>query len=300
MKRNKTPYLIRGLLLGAILWLLLGGVSHGDSVLAVVCDPRIVSQGGVCLVTVSGPDSLTSAYGEFLKMRIPMARANRDGVFQGLLGIDMKTTPGTYTIRAVAEGHGQENSEGVFPLQVAAYDFGVQRLTLPPSKVDLDSKTLERVTEEAKRVKAVLGAYREERLWSGPFVRPVEGVVTAPFGVRRILNGQERSPHTGVDLQAPEGTPIRACNSGVVVLVDDLFFSGNMVVLDHGWGVYSMYSHLSEAVVHEGDGIAKGEVIGLAGSTGRVTGPHLDWRIRLNGARVDPLVVLKLTEQIDE
>ena len=299
MKLNKTPNRVRGLLLVAILWLWLGGISQGDSVLSVACDPRVVRQGGVCFVTVSGPDSLTSVYGEFLKTRFLMARA-RDGVFHGLLGIDMKTTPGIYTIRAVAEGHGQKNLDGVSALEVATYDFGVQRLTLPPSKVDLDSKTLERVTEEAKRVKAVLGAYREERLWSGPFVRPVEGAVTAPFGVRRILNGQERSPHTGVDLRAFEGTPIRACNRGVVVLVGDLFFSGNMVVLDHGWGIYSMYSHLAEAVVHEGDRVAKGEVLGLAGSTGRVTGPHLDWRIRINGARVDPLTVLEVTTQLTE
>jgi len=299
MKRKKTSYLVRGLLPGAILWLWLGGISHGDNVLGVVCDPLIVRQGGVCLVTVSGSHSLTSAHGEFLKTRFPMARAG-DGVFQGLLGIDMKTTPGTYTIRAVAKGHDRENLERVFSLEVGAYGFGVQHLTLPPSKVDLDSKTLERVTGEAKRVKAVLGTYRDKRLWSGPFIRPVDGAVTAPFGVRRILNGQERSPHTGVDLRAPEGTPIRACNSGVVVLVGDLFFSGNMVVLDHGWGIYSMYSHLSEPLVHEGDGVAKGEVIGLAGSTGRATGPHLDWRVRINGARVDPLVVLELTEQLDE
>jgi len=293
-------YFMRVLFLGAILWLSLGGMSSGDNMIAVTCMPRVVRQGGVCLVTLSGSPSLASAHGEFEGNRFPMGRGGHDGVFQGLLGIDMKTTPGTYMVRGVAEDHQHEHTEGMFPLEVGKSDFGVQRLTLPPSKVDLDSKTLERVRKEAERVRAVLGAYRDKQLWSGPFMPPVKGAVTSPFGIRRILNGQERSPHTGVDLRAAEGTPIRACNNGVVVLADDLFFSGKMVVLDHGWGMYSMYSHLSKALVCEGDGVAKGEVIGLAGSTGRVTGPHLDWRIRLNGARVDPLLVLELTEHLGE
>jgi murein DD-endopeptidase MepM/ murein hydrolase activator NlpD len=164
--------------------------------------------------------------------------------------------------------------------------------------VDLDPQTLERVQEEATRIGTLLKGYRDERFWKGRFISPVEGEVTSPFGMRRILNGQERSPHTGVDLGVPEGTAVVACNH--VVLVDELFFSGKTIVLDHGWGIYSMYSHLSRPMIKSGDRVKKGEVIALSGSTGRVTGPHLDWRIRLNGARVDPLSILQLAGHLEE
>jgi murein DD-endopeptidase MepM/ murein hydrolase activator NlpD len=189
---------------------------------------------------------------------------------------------------------------GLFLLKVEKVDFATQELTLPPSMVDLDAQTLERVNREAKRLKSLLKGYRDERLWSGSFVRPVQGAVTTGFGLRRIINGQPRSPHTGVDLRAQEGTPVRACNRGIVALVADQFFSGKSVVLDHGWGMYSMYFHLSAAVVKEGDYVARGALLGRAGSTGRATGPHLHWGIRLNGARIDPLSLIELAGYLEE
>jgi murein DD-endopeptidase MepM/ murein hydrolase activator NlpD len=220
--------------------------------------------------------------------------------FQGLLGIDMKTDSGTYELKVIATDTGQELLTKILTLHVEKASFITQRLTLPRHMVDLDPKTLERVNREANLMNAILKGYREERLWNGPFVRPVTGDLTTPFGARRILNDQPRNPHTGVDLRAPEGTPVRACNDGLVVLVDELFFNGKSVVLDHGWGMYSMYFHLSEAWVREGETATRGDVIGLAGSTGRASGPHLHWGIKLNGARVDPLSLLKLNHYLNE
>jgi murein DD-endopeptidase MepM/ murein hydrolase activator NlpD len=292
-------YLLLILLLAAVS-VLMGQSSSAQIVMTVSCKPAVVNQGGVCVVRASGPESLVSAHGEFQGEVFPMTRVNRDGAFRGLLGIDMSTAPGTYQIAVIARDMDQTVLREIFSLRVEKVVFAVQRLTLPPSKVDLDPKTLERVRREARRVKAVLSGQQPIRFWKGPFVQPVEGATTAAFGVRRILNGQERSPHTGVDLRAPEGTPIKACNKGVVVLVEDLFFSGRAVILDHGWGFYSMYSHLSKALVREGDTVAKGATIGLSGSSGRVTGPHLDWKIRLRGARVDPLSVLALNQYLEE
>jgi murein DD-endopeptidase MepM/ murein hydrolase activator NlpD len=115
-----------------------------------------------------------------------------------------------------------------------------------------------------------------------------------------MMNGQRRSPHTGVDFNAEEGTPVWACNSGLVVLFDQLFFSGKSVILDHGWGFYSMYFHLSEALVSEGDRVSRGAMVGRVGSTGRSTEPHLHWAIRIRGARVDPFSLLELTEGLRE
>jgi murein DD-endopeptidase MepM/ murein hydrolase activator NlpD len=251
-------------------------------------------------VTASGAPSLESAHGEFRGERFPMVPIGEGPVFRGLLGIDMNTEAGTYPVKVLAMDGGQTPYTVVGSLRVERVEFGIQRLTLPRSQVDLDPETLERVQEEARRIGTLLKEYRDERLWNGPFISPVEGEVTSPFGMRRILNGQERSPHTGVDLGVPEGTAVGACNHVIVVLVDELFFSGKMIVIDHGWGIYSMYSHLSKLLVQSGERVKKGEVIGLSGSTGRVTGPHLDWRIRLNGARVDPLSILQLTGHLEE
>jgi murein DD-endopeptidase MepM/ murein hydrolase activator NlpD len=284
----------------AVVFLFMGGISHADDRLSVTCFPNVARQGDVCLVSVSGPESLDSVYGEFVGQRFSMERGAQSGPYQGLLGIDMNIDSGTYDVKAFGRTGNQEALVGLFLLKVEKVDFATQELTLPPSMVDLDAQTLERVNREAKRLKSLLKGYRDERLWSGSFVRPVQGAVTTGFGLRRIINGQPRSPHTGVDLRAQEGTPVRACNRGIVALVADQFFSGKSVVLDHGWGMYSMYFHLSAAVVKEGDYVARGALLGRAGSTGRATGPHLHWGIRLNGARIDPLSLIELAGYLEE
>ena len=158
--------------------------------------------------------------------------------------------------------------------------------------------TSERVNQESKRLKELFQTFGNERVWKGAFIRPVEGELSGAFGTRRIINGQPKSSHTGVDLRAEEGTPVLASNSGRVALVDDLFFSGKSVILDHGWSLYSMYFHLSEARVRVGDQIPKGAELGRVGSTGRSTGPHLHWGIILNGARVDPFSLLRSTASL--
>ena len=112
------------------------------------------------------------------------------------------------------------------------------------------------------------------------------------MGSRTILNGQPRSPHSGADFNSPAGTPIKAPNAGRVVLAGDRYFTGNTVMIDHGLTMFSLFAHLSEIDVHAGDSVKAGDVVGKVGSTGRVTGPHLHWSVRLNGARVDPLSLL--------
>ncbi len=296
----KMKWRLRLLPLVAIFLLSAGRISYTEETLRVECFPRVARQGEVCLVRASGPESLESIYGEFQGEKLAMAPAADSGTYQGLVGIDLNTSPGTYEVRAIATDGSQGILTGVFSLRVEKVDFSTQRLTLPRSMVDLDAKTLDRVNREMKRLKALFKTSRDERLWDGAFVRPVEGAITTAFGLRRVINGQPRSPHTGLDLRAPEGTPVRACNSGVAVLVDDLFFSGTSVILDHGWGMYSMYFHLSEALVHQGDEVAKGAILGRAGSTGRATGPHLHWGVKVNGARVDPLSLIRLAGYLEE
>jgi murein DD-endopeptidase MepM/ murein hydrolase activator NlpD len=260
--------------------------------------PKSVKQGEVCLLKARGPGLFKSVYGEFRGKRYPLGSGDTDQTYEGLLGIDMDTKPEKYGIRFVAMDGGGKSDSQTSSIKVTKADFAVQKITLPKSMVDLDAKTLERVNRESKRLKELFQKFGNERFWKRPFIRPVEGELSGAFGTRRIINGQPKSSHTGVDLRAEEGTPVLACNSGRVALVDDLFFSGKSVVLEHGWGLYSMYFHLSETRVRVGDQISKGAEVGRVGSTGRSTGPHLHWGIILNGARVDPFSLLRSTASL--
>ena len=158
----------------------------------------------------------------------------------------------------------------------------------PPSEV------LTRIRREAERQNEIFQTASDERQWSGGFLRPVSGDSTSSFGRRSVFNGEARSPHSGTDFRAGEGTPILAPNAGTVVLADELYFSGNAVILDHGWGLYSYLAHLTQFDVAEGAQVEIGQVVGKVGATGRVTGPHLHWTVRLNNARVDPLSLMTL------
>lgn len=273
---------------------------HPESTLRVDLQPQAIKQGEVGWIRAWGPPSLASAHGEFQGMKWPMGFSAQDQNFQGLLGIDLDTRPGIYEVKIIAKVRGDQVYSAPLQVSVEKTDFMTQTLSLPRHMVDLDVKTLERVKEETKRLESLFRGFRDERIWQGPFIRPVAGEVTSAFGIRRIINRQSKSPHGGVDLRGDEGTPVLATNGGVVVLVDDFFFLGKSIVLDHGWGLFSMYGHLSASLVREGTRVAPGALIGRVGSTGRSTAPHLHWGIRLNGARVDPLSLLRLTENMKD
>jgi len=145
-------------------------------------------------------------------------------------------------------------------------------------------------------LREIFSRIRSEPLWRGSFLLPLKGTVTTPFGVRRIINGRYRSFHSGVDIAAREGSPILATNDGMVILAQKLYLEGNTVIIDHGLGLYSIYLHLAEVFVRKGDKVKRGERIGLVGATGRVTGPHLHWGIKLLGQRVDPMALIELSK----
>jgi murein DD-endopeptidase MepM/ murein hydrolase activator NlpD len=283
-----------------ILVLSAGNASFAEYRLRIEVLPKVVNQGGVCLIRVSGPHSFRSVEGEFRGDKIPMALEPRSKTYEGLLGIDMDLRPGRYPIRLWAKGESDKIYGGGSFLEVKKVDFKTQTLKLPPGMVELDPKTLERVNQEGKRLDDLFAKVRVEKLWKGAFLRPVPGQISTGFGLRRVINRQTKNPHSGVDMRAEEGTPVFASNDGIAILVDELFFTGKSVLIDHGWGIYSMYFHLSEILVREGDPIAKGAILGRVGSTGRSTGPHLHWGIKIRGARVDPLSLLKLTERLQE
>lgn len=273
-------------------------VVYADSPIRIEVYPRTVKQGAVCLIRATVPGSPQSVEGLFQGKKVSMDLCNPDGIYDGLIGIDMSTPPGRYEIKVVGKLQSGKVFTRGLSMKVEKALFGVQRLSLPSDQVDLDPQTLERVHREDKKLKSIFEISQKERIWRGAFIRPIQGEISSPFGVKRIINGREKSPHTGIDLEAQEGTPVLACNSGVVVLVEDLFFSGNSVILDHGWDVYSMYFHLSESLVKEGERVSTGTTLGRVGSTGRSTKAHLHWGVRINGARVDPLSLLSLSSHL--
>ena len=277
-----------------------GNAAGAENPLRVEIFPKGIRQGEVFLVRASGPSLFRSIHGEFQGKKFPLAQGANTGTYEGLVGVDLNTKPSRYEMKVVATDRGGHSYSKGLPCKVEKTDFPVQKLTLPRSMVDLDPKTLDRVNRESKKLKALFEGVRTEPLWRGAFFRPVEGELSGAFGVRRIINGQAKSPHSGIDLRADEGTPVVACNGGRAALVDEFFFTGKSVILDHGGGLYSMYFHLSETGVSEGDRVNKGDLLGRVGSTGRSTGPHLHWGMIIRGARVDPLSFLRLSKYLQD
>lgn len=253
-------------------------------------------QGQVLLIKVKGEEQATEVKGVFLSRTIPFFREFRPGEpagYLGLLGIDMQDEPGTYEL-AVEVRQGEQAKRLSVNILVAKENFSVEHLTLPKEKVDLDEKATARWKAEQEQVKQALAENSRLKLWRSNFLEPVNGKRTGIFGSVRVMNGKPRNPHNGEDIGAPVGTDVAATNDGVVRLTVDHIFSGRGVFVDHGLGFYSMYFHLSEILVKDGDLVKAGQIIGKVGATGRATGPHLHWGVKLNGARVNPYSILDL------
>jgi len=207
-----------------------------------------------------------------------------------LVGIDLDTKPGRYDL-IVHAGSGVLHKT----LIVQPRAFPTRRLRVNPDLVHPPPQMEARIVKETSHLRELWDRSAPERLWTGPFVRPVPDPANSAFGTRSVYNGEPRSPHTGADFLSPAGRPIKAPNSGRVVLAEPQYFSGNTVIIDHGLGLFSMVAHLSEIDVKVGEDVEKGQLVGKVGATGRVTGPHLHWTVRLNNARVDPLSLLYAT-----
>jgi hypothetical protein len=260
-------------------------------------DGQISGKQGQVLVVRVGPEARpTEVVGRFIGRTIPFfpdPDPVPGGHYTALLGIDIQDAPGTHElVIEIRESAGLKRLS--YNVLVLKEKFPVQRLTLPKDMVDLDEATLGRVKAEQEQVQAVFDMVTPGRRWSAGFIEPVQGTISGAFGRARMINGQPRSPHSGEDISAEAGTAVLATNDGVARLTVDHYFAGRGVLLDHGLGLHSMYFHLSEVLVREGDPVARGQVIGRVGASGRATGPHLHWGVRLNGARVDPYALLHL------
>ena len=175
------------------------------------------------------------------------------------------------------------------PIKINKKDFGESRITiLDLSKVDLSEEDSQRAYKESQLIRESLNSYSTDIKPSLKFIRPVDGIISSRYGKQRYINDQPRSPHLALDIAAAEGTKIIAPSPGKVILVGDFFYSGNYLIIDHGFGLLSSYSHMSKIHVNAGDYLNQGDIIGEVGSTGRVTGPHLHWSVYLEKQRINP------------
>lgn len=179
------------------------------------------------------------------------------------------------------------------PLHVTKGAYRSETLTVDPSKVTPDAKQRERIGREYREAMKLYGATTPKRYWDSPFALPMQSTVTSPFGTARLFNGTLNSFHSGTDFRAKPGTPVTAVNDGVVVLAKERYYAGNSVIVDHGEGLYSCYYHLSRIDVEPGNKVAKNEILGLSGQSGRVTGPHLHFAVMLQSVQVDPLQLIE-------
>lgn len=264
------------------------------------------SQGSLLLVEVRSRKPILELTAEWNDKKIPFWQASavqpagnssiRD-LRRALLGVDLEKLPGTYPLLThVTVTNGNPASCAV-QIPVRKGKFATESLHVGKEFVEPDPEQIKRANEERDQLRHIFDQVTPEKLWTGKFHVPLDGVTSGSnFGKRRVLNGQPGSPHGGVDFPATTGTPVHAAQSGRVALAQELFFSGNTVVVDHGLGIYTFYGHLSAIDVKAGDTVDSGQVIGKVGATGRVTGPHLHWGLTVERARVNPLQLVQLLD----
>lgn len=258
--------------------------------IGVIAHARARQPGELVVLTLTVPAAAGTPRVQAFDRPLSPARIDPT-TWEVLVGIDLEAKPGTYAV-AIEAGSGASVARTTYSLVVAPKTFPTRKLTVDENFVNPPASAQERIARDSARLSDVWQHPSPSQLWSGAFVRPVPNEANSAFGTRSVYNGQPRSPHSGADFLSPAGTPVKAPNSGEVVLADDLYFTGGTIVIDHGLGLFSLFAHLSEMEVHQGDHVKTADIIGRVGATGRVTGPHLHWMVRVGGARVDPLSLL--------
>lgn len=218
----------------------------------------------------------------------PVMVVRQGDAWLAVVGIPLDVEPGEQAIDVQQPSHDPRQ----IPFKVLPKQYRTQQLKVAPGQVNLSPENEERAARESEKVRAALATFSPDAPVTLRMAQPVPGPRSSSFGLRRVFNGESRRPHSGMDIAAPTGTPIKAPLAGKVIDVGEYFFNGGNVMIDHGQGLVTMYCHLSKTRVELGQDLVAGDVIGDVGATGRVTGPHLHWGVALSGVMVDPALFL--------
>jgi murein DD-endopeptidase MepM/ murein hydrolase activator NlpD len=256
--------------------------------------PAQLVNGAPVVIEVVPPVRLTALSAKWLEHEVLFSYDAATKAWYGIAGVSLETHPGTYTLEL--KGTTSRSTEITFSqdISVGAAKYPSIAVTVAKRYTEPSKEQLERIHQD-KTVKQDIFQHTDpEREWSGKFKAPVDVPISDVFGTRRTFNGKVQSMHQGLDYAAPTGTPVSAVNSGTVLLAGPLYFEGNCVVLDHGQGLLTLYLHLSEIKVKQGERIERGQEVGLSGGTGRATGPHLHLAVRWQGVYLNPATLLTL------
>jgi hypothetical protein len=269
----------------------------GGAFLRVSADEA--KQGSLLTLEVASATGIAEIKGEWDGSEVQFWQGG-DGERQkrrAFIGVDLEKPPGKYELRVNGKLSDGMALNCAAEVEVTVGNFATESLHVSPQYVEPNPEQIERAKAESARLGAIFASVTPEKLWAGKFRLPLKGVhKSGNFGKRRVLNGNPGSPHRGVDFPASAGTPVHATQRGRIVLAEELYFSGNTVLMDHGLGIYTLYGHLSSLHVKAGDMVEAGAVLGKVGTTGRSTGPHLHWGLTVNGAKVNALDITKLSQ----
>jgi murein DD-endopeptidase MepM/ murein hydrolase activator NlpD len=256
---------------------------------------RAFEPGEIIAVAIKDNSSVKEAWIRFLGRKYPMGKSETSSGLLAFMGLDLDLEPGSYEMEIFINKALDERESIKKQISVLAKEFPLKKLWVDEKFVTPPPEFHERIQREGEILRIIYGITTDQWLGKGFFILPSSGKATPNFGQRRIFNNKPRSSHKGIDIIVPYGTPVKASNSGRVVLASDLYFAGKAVIIDHGMGVFTLYCHFSKVKVNRGKLVKKGEIIGEVGATGRVTGPHLHWGVKVSGISVDPFSVLSLT-----
>jgi murein DD-endopeptidase MepM/ murein hydrolase activator NlpD len=301
VKRRLTILFCARIPVFVLVWTFLTAVPPAQAASWIVrAQPTRLVNGGPVLFEVKPPARLESLRGTWLGHDVSFSFDAKSKTWYALAGVSFETAPGAYSLELSGEP-----AAGKAPGTKITFS---RKFTVAPgkypkiqAKLSVESKFTEPTPEQQKQIeegqqikKDYLNRVTPDREWSGTFAAPADAAISDVFGSQRIFNGKTSSPHLGLDFRVPSGTPVEAMNDGTVLLARPLYFEGNFVVLDHGQGLLTIYMHLSEFKVKEGDQVKRGQIIALSGGTGRATGPHLHVGVRWQGTYLDPAALIRL------
>ena len=258
--------------------------------------PALLVNGAPIAFDVAPPVRLSQLSAKWLGHQVWFSYDAVSKVWYGIAGVSLETRPGTYALELTGTTSQGAAVSFTRKIMVRAANYPSIKVTVAKRFTEPSPAQLERIHQDKTIKQDVFQHTDPDREWSGKFLAPVVAPVSDAFGTRRTFNGKVQSMHQGLDYGVPTGTPVSAANAGIVLLAGPLYFEGNCVVLDHGQGLLTLYLHLSEIKVKQGERVAAGREIGRSGGTGRATGPHLHFAVRWQGVYLNPatLPALKL------